>query len=123
MNEFSSRVSSGIFQVEEYCYRTMIGSRISHFPRKGDYVFQKITRGIAVRVSMLRMYDYYSPWAYSISMRLLIEGEPGYLSPEERGFNFAQLKSRHYRIEKIQGTPDVVDGDAVIGYHPVLGER
>jgi len=60
---------------------------------------------------------------YSIRIRLLSSTEEGYMSPAERGFDYCQLATRHWRIHNDDtGEVDRVDGDGVIGMYPILVE-
>lgn len=62
-----------------------------------------VTRGIEVRSSAIYMAEHPSTWTYSIRIRLLTPGEDGYVSPEQRGFETAQLHSRHWAITHTVG--------------------
>ena len=46
---------------------------------------------------------------------------PRYSPPSERGFETAQLRSRHWRIQR-RGETDAVHGDGVVGKFPLLRE-
>jgi len=79
-----------------------------------------VSKGIEVIAS-----SYFDPTtpemiSYSIQIRLLRNGEDGYLSPSERGFETCQLLSRHWRLVEEDGRADAVDGDGVIGLYPIL---
>eukprot|EP00511_Aplanochytrium_stocchinoi_P007287 CAMPEP_0204827756 /NCGR_PEP_ID=MMETSP1346-20131115/5218_1 /ASSEMBLY_ACC=CAM_ASM_000771 /TAXON_ID=215587 /ORGANISM="Aplanochytrium stocchinoi, Strain GSBS06" /LENGTH=151 /DNA_ID=CAMNT_0051956317 /DNA_START=263 /DNA_END=715 /DNA_ORIENTATION=- len=65
--------------------------------------------------------EHHFPWTYEISVRLLCPKEDGYMSPEERGFETAQLWRRHWVLEKHNGETDIVDDFAVIGKNPIIG--
>ena len=86
-----------------------------------------VTRGVEVVASAV-----YSPliaangmgFIYSFRIRLLTpEDGDEYVSPEDRGFETCQLGSRHWQIINDEtGQTDRVDGDGVLGMHPVLFE-
>eukprot|EP00559_Dactyliosolen_fragilissimus_P009482 CAMPEP_0184862268 /NCGR_PEP_ID=MMETSP0580-20130426/6752_1 /TAXON_ID=1118495 /ORGANISM="Dactyliosolen fragilissimus" /LENGTH=482 /DNA_ID=CAMNT_0027360043 /DNA_START=198 /DNA_END=1646 /DNA_ORIENTATION=+ len=83
-----------------------------------------VTRGVeVVASSVLAIEQMQSPFIYSIRIRLLVQGEQGYLPPSERGFDTCQLFSRHWRIRNHDDdSVDRVDGDGVIGMYPLLHE-
>ena len=86
-----------------------------------------VTRGVQVIASAL-----YVPQAndqfgfiYSIRIRLLRPNDSnavdGYLTPEERGFDTCQLRSRHWQICNTEtGETNDVHGQGVIGMYPIL---
>ena len=62
--------------------------------------------------------------SYSIRLRILTEGEEGYMTELERGYKSCQLMSRHWVILYGEtGEEDTVVGDGVIGLYPVLYEN
>merc|ERR1719416_228534 len=64
-----------------------------------------------------------SMWSYSIRIRLLVPGEEGYQTAEQRGFETAQLRERHWIIrDGTTGQVEHVRGEGVIGKYPLLSE-
>ena len=59
---------------------------------------------------------------YSIRIALLREGEEGALSAAERGFETAQLNTRHWIITRRDGEVEQVDGAGVVGRFPLFRE-
>ena len=88
----------------------------------GPLVSRRVTKGIEVIASGVWVPQMsHIGFIYSIRMRLLEEGQDGYLSPQERGFTSAQLVSRHWKIyHKANDRTDLVNGDGVIGMVPIL---
>eukprot|EP00586_Coscinodiscus_wailesii_P023090 CAMPEP_0172506386 /NCGR_PEP_ID=MMETSP1066-20121228/194636_1 /TAXON_ID=671091 /ORGANISM="Coscinodiscus wailesii, Strain CCMP2513" /LENGTH=421 /DNA_ID=CAMNT_0013283401 /DNA_START=325 /DNA_END=1590 /DNA_ORIENTATION=+ len=88
-------------------------------------VSRAVTRGIEVIASAV-----YVPqggtrigFIYSIRVRLMTPDDDDYVSPSDRGFETCQLVSRHWRITNDStGQIDRVDGQGVIGMHPILRE-
>lgn len=78
-----------------------------------DAVYERVTRGIRVRVDPYYLEDQSDPeeprhvWAYTVR----IENESG---------DTVQLRTRHWRITDSSGVTDEVDGDGVVGEQPVL---
>jgi uncharacterized protein affecting Mg2+/Co2+ transport len=90
----------------------------------GTLVSRRVTKGIEVVASAV--YVPQSPnigFIYSFRMRLLEDGQQGYVPPQERGFTSAQLQSRHWKIfNKANERTEFVNGDGVIGMYPILEE-
>lgn len=80
-----------------------------------------VTRGIQVIASSVPALEI-GYVAYSIRIKILLPGENGYMSAEERGFETCQLSTRHLRITDIHGGTSEVNGPGVIGRHPLLSE-
>ena len=59
---------------------------------------------------------------YSIRLKLLAPDEEGGLSAAERGFETAQLSTRHWRLVQASGEVESVDGPGVVGRFPLLRE-
>jgi uncharacterized protein affecting Mg2+/Co2+ transport len=81
----------------------------------------QVTRGIRVTASAV-----FAPergtYVYSIRLLLLSPGEEGYMSAEERGFETAQLNTRHWVLRQASDPPNEVHGAGVIGLFPLLRE-
>lgn len=80
-----------------------------------------VTRGIQVLASSVSALEI-GYFAYSIRIRILLPGENGYMTAEERGFETCQISTRHLRITDIYGETYEVNGPGVIGMHPLLSE-
>lgn len=59
---------------------------------------------------------------YSIRIRLLAPDEEGGLSVAARGFETAQLNTRHWRLHQADGGVEPVDGPGVVGRFPLFRE-
>jgi len=80
------------------------------------------TKGIQVIASSVTAFEI-GTVVYSLRIRLMTQGEEGYMPPTERGFETCQLQSRHWRITNTaRGEVDEVNGDGVIGRFPLLFE-
>lgn len=98
--------------------------QVSHFPCKGPNYAERITNGICVRVSMMRVFDYSAAWAYEISVRVIPQGEEGHVPVEVRGYDVAQLVSRSYDIPMAGDRANQrVWGEAVTGYYPAIRDK
>ena len=85
-------------------------------------VSRKVTKGIEVIAS-----SNFDPLvkdiiSYSIRIRLLANGDEGYMTSSERGFETCQLFSRHWVI-KDDDNEENVDGNGVVGFYPLLAEK
>ena len=136
--EGSGKLDIGLLWMEEFVNRLsrremapqsgILGSDyqydwLSLFPAKGSSpASRRVTKGIEVIASSVAAFEI-NTVVYSIRIRLLTQGEDGYLTPEERGFDTCQLKSRHWRLTNtIQDEVDEVNGDGVVGRFPMLFE-
>jgi len=124
MEEFVNRLSKR----EVAPQRGVLGSDhqydcLSLFPAQGSSsASRRVTKGIEVVASSVAAFEI-NAVVYSVRIRLLTQGEDGYLTPEERGFDTCQLKSRHWRLTNtIQDEVDEVNGDGVVGRFPLLFE-
>jgi len=126
-HEYGRRLRSGFFQSFPLLSDASILRVRSKFPQCPPFMSTAITRGIKITMSKTRRYDCHLPtpafWQYEIAIRLLSAGEPGYVSPEERGFDTAQLLSRYWVLEMVNGTTQVVDDFGVVGLYPLLRDR
>ena len=84
-------------------------------------VSHAFTRGIEIIAS-----SHYDPLrsdliSYSIRMRIVTDGEEGYMSESERGYTSCQLISRHWVIlDGNSNDEQTVNGEGVIGFYPLL---
>lgn len=64
---------------------------------------------------------------YSIRLRILDPAEPGGMRPEERGFETAQLRGRHWLLRSISGEEEHVRLSSTISisrvHHPAAHDR
>jgi Uncharacterized protein affecting Mg2+/Co2+ transport len=137
-NTHGGQKDAGLQWMEEYARRLSmkeIGVRkeklfsgspyewLSPFPSKSSPLCScKVTRGIEVVASSTTAAEI-DVVAYSIRIRLLEGGEPGYMEPEERGFHTCQLLSRHWTLTDFQNNQvDQVNGEGVVGRFPLLLE-
>jgi uncharacterized protein affecting Mg2+/Co2+ transport len=124
MEEYARRLSE-----KELCVRKeklFDGSPyewLSPFPSKTSPMCScKVTRGIEVVASSTTAAEI-DVVAYSIRIRQLERGEPGYMEPEERGFHTCQLLSRHWILTDFRNNHvDEVNGEGVVGRFPLLFE-
>jgi F-box protein 3 len=91
------------------------------FPQAGPKFSCATTHGIRVTASALFVPEI-GGYAYSIRLALLSPGEEGYLTPEQRGFETAQLRARHWILRAADGAEDHVHGEGVVGRYPLLRE-
>ena len=96
---------------------------LSTFAAGGARFTRALTRGFEVTAASV-----YAPEidggmsVYSIRIRLLTPGEDGYMSAAERGFETAQLCTRHWVITSADGEASRVDGPGVVGRFPLFRE-
>ena len=121
--EYASRLTSGMYAVnniipdiESHC--------IDKFPQSGELFTCAITKGIRVTASSIFMPTLHgNNFVYSIRIKLLKPGEDeGALTEDERGFQTAQLLSRHWEISDGRNPPSRTEGLAVVGKVPLLYE-
>jgi F-box protein 3 len=125
LDEWSRRVEAGVYTCEnidaDEHRRDFDTPGICLFPQAGPKQSVATTRGIRVTASAI-----YAPelgmFVYSIRLRLLSADEEGGLSPAERGFETAQLRSRHWILGQTSGPPETVNGAGVVGRYPLLFE-
>jgi len=85
------------------------------FPTCGEWVSKCVTRGVQVTGSCIYMPEHLQGWTYSISFRL-VENEA------ERGYKTCQLYRRQWQIKEDGGEPDIVNGEGVVGFFPILAD-
>jgi uncharacterized protein affecting Mg2+/Co2+ transport len=127
MEEFARRLQnsflgiSSSYQIEDVYNESHYG--LSCFPSdRSPLTSRRITKGIEVLASSLGALEI-GHVIYSIRLRILTEGEDGYLNANERGFETCQLLSRHWTFyDRNSGETQTVSGDGVIGLHPLLRE-
>eukprot|EP00927_Polykrikos_kofoidii_P086426 TRINITY_DN9682_c0_g1_i2.p1 TRINITY_DN9682_c0_g1~~TRINITY_DN9682_c0_g1_i2.p1 ORF type:complete len:567 (-),score=80.21 TRINITY_DN9682_c0_g1_i2:45-1670(-) len=83
------------------------------FPEAGAEVASCITRGVEVVASCIYMPEHNAGWTYSIRFRLVG-------TAEERGFESCQLQTREWIIQEDGHQPEIVRGEGVIGFFPIL---
>lgn len=125
MEEFARRLEQRHYEINPSLFNTTEDGTpfglLSLFPTvRSPLSSRKVTRGIEVVASSLAAVEILTV-TYSIRIRLLSQGEEGYLSPDQRGFETCQLKSRHWEFyNDSTNTVDRVSGDAVVGRYPLL---
>ncbi|CAE8587894.1 unnamed protein product, partial [Polarella glacialis] len=114
MEEYARRLESGIYSVRALRPESPATSRgICLYAAAGPDFSRCVMRGVEVTASCVYMPEHQAGWSYSISMRLVG-------TAAERGFKSCQLKSRKWAI-KVEGEPEeIVRGDGVIGFFPIL---
>ena len=126
-HEYGKKLESGFFQSFPLFSGNDVLRVRSKFPQSPPYMSTAITRGIKITMSKTRRYKAAQQvpafWQYEITIRLLSSGEPGYVSPKERGFDSAQLLSRYWELEMTDGTTQVVDDFGVVGLYPLIRDR
>eukprot|EP00316_Scyphosphaera_apsteinii_P004461 CAMPEP_0119342840 /NCGR_PEP_ID=MMETSP1333-20130426/105563_1 /TAXON_ID=418940 /ORGANISM="Scyphosphaera apsteinii, Strain RCC1455" /LENGTH=489 /DNA_ID=CAMNT_0007355135 /DNA_START=413 /DNA_END=1882 /DNA_ORIENTATION=+ len=118
LEELAARITNGMYVREEL---VPLYYGMALFPRNGPLHSVAVSRGIRVDASAV-----YAPESgrmiYSIRLTLLAAGEPEAMSVAERGFDTAQLHSRHWIITDLSGHEEHVRGDGVVGKYPLLRE-
>lgn len=96
---------------------------ISPFPTaRSSRASRCVTRGIEVIASAIPAHEI-DTVVYSIRIRMLKEGEEGYLTPQQRSFETCQLHTRHWKLINLDSNDiDRVNGEGVIGKFPILFE-
>lgn len=96
---------------------------ISSFPTaRSSRASRCVTRGIEVIASAIPAHEI-DTIVYSIRIRMLKEGEEGYLTPQQREFETCQLHTRHWKLVNLDSNDvDRVNGEGVIGKFPILFE-
>jgi uncharacterized protein affecting Mg2+/Co2+ transport len=136
MEDFAGKLAKeeiGIGKISPY--EGGLAQAILHYPTvqcqhqysSGDnplpIVSRTVTKGVEVIASshfdpLMKQYI-----SYSIRLRLLTNEDEEYMTPSERGFETCQLMSRHWvLLDGETGREDIVDGDGIIGFYPVLME-
>jgi len=108
-----------MYECEKLFSDEPISRGISLFARSGETRSVVVTRGIRVEASSVVAHEM-GRVIYSIRLALLSEGEEGGLSRQARGFETAQLRSRHWIITDLDGEQEHVRGDGVVGMYPIL---
>jgi len=123
VEELSSRLDAGTYRCEPIIPLETVARGVSLFPQNGPQHSVAVTNGIRVTASAVFSVEQRSPaMIYSIRIALLLPGEEGYLTRAERGFETAQLHSRHWIITDATGRQEHVRGDGVVGKYPLLKE-
>jgi hypothetical protein len=137
----NTRYDLGLLWIEEYARRLEnrhVQTSTTHLIRGDDGIpfgvlssfpsaqspsaSRKVTRGIEVVASSVGAVEIMTV-AYSIRIRILTEGEDGYMTPGERGFDTCQLQSRHWKFhDDMSDSVDQVSGEGVVGLYPLLRE-
>eukprot|EP00301_Raphidiophrys_heterophryoidea_P017943 c2935_g1_i1.p1 GENE.c2935_g1_i1~~c2935_g1_i1.p1 ORF type:complete len:489 (-),score=88.18 c2935_g1_i1:574-2007(-) len=92
------------------------------FARSGPRFRQCVTRGVLVTATSMWTPNMDTGFIYSITVRLLVPGDEGYQTREQRGFDTAQLRDRHWNIIDGPGQPKHVRGPGVVGKFPLIQE-
>jgi len=138
LETFADRVSDGTYVVSPLQPNDPDTTGLCLFPQKpvallpisgglgadssgGGAVTVAVTRGVEVTASVIYM-EMAEQWTYSIGLRVLVAGEPGYVPAAERGFETCQLSHRHWVIADSEGRVDHVRGAGVVGIFPLLRE-
>ncbi len=127
MEEYVNRLENRHLQVSEtHLIEMDDGAKfgvLSAFPSvHSPLTSRNVTRGIEVVASSVGASEL-GFVIYSIRIRMLTQGEDGYLTPQERGFDTCQLFSRHWIIHnRAENTSDQVNGEGVVGRYPLLRE-
>ena len=133
-SDIGDQIDIGLLWMEEYARRlenSLVRVRLnrnnveilSSFPSAlSPLASTRVTRGIEIVASSVG-----APEAgiltYSLSIRILTEGEDGYLTAEQRGFETCQLHTRHWKIhDSMEDSTDEVEGAGVVGRYPLLRE-
>jgi hypothetical protein len=119
--ELGARLAGGDYVAEELVPLDPASRGLSLFPRAPPKLSSATSRGIRIVASAL-----YCPelgmFTYSIRIALLGAGDPAHVPEAARGFRTAQLRSRRWIITQLDGTPEHVSGDGVVGRFPLLRE-
>jgi len=83
------------------------------FPVNGPRHVRCVTRGVEVTASCIYMPGHPQGWTYSITFGLVGD-------PSDWGFESCQLHTRTWEISSDGSEPQVVNGEAVIGFKPIL---
>ena len=89
-----------------------------------DCVSRRVTKGVEVIASSIFItQNFMDGFIYCLRIRILEEGEEGYLSAEQRGFDACRLRTRHWRIfDRATNNTQTVNGEGVVGMYPTLME-
>jgi len=121
LDELGRRLEGGVYLASPLEPPEPRSVGICLFPQAGEKHVSCVTRGIRVTASAL-----YAPematFAYSIRLALVAPGEEGHLPAAQRGFETAQLHTRHWVLRQADGGADQVHGKGVVGYFPLLRE-
>jgi len=121
LEELGRRLEGGVYLASPLEPPDPRSVGICLFPQAGEKHVSCVTRGIRVTASAL-----YAPematFAYSIRLALVAPGEEGHLPAAQRGFETAQLHTRHWVLRQADGGADQVHGKGVVGNFPLLRE-
>lgn len=121
LEELSLRVERGVYVAEPLVPLEPSTRGLSVFPQGGARRSHAVTRGFLVTAASI-----YSPEigmsVYSIRIKLLAPAEEGGMSAAERGFETAQLSTRHWVLTKSSGEQEFVNGPGVVGRFPLFRE-
>jgi len=124
MEEYARRLESAELNVRSVKFEDGVPRDvISPFPSgNSPLASRKVTRGVEVVASSVGAFEIMTV-VYSLRIRILTEGEEGYMTVAERGFDTCQLSTRHWKlVESNQGQVDNVHGEGVVGRYPLLRE-
>ena len=122
---WAERLTSGVYErsalLPEHAEMSM---GVSILPVRGPAVSRTVTRGIEViGRSIYAVEQGGTPlYVYSLRVRLLSPDEEGGLTAAQRGFETAQLNSRHLILSNADGSQEHVRGSGVVGNYPLLRE-
>jgi uncharacterized protein affecting Mg2+/Co2+ transport len=130
LDTYASRLEQGVYECGE-----LIPSQQAEFSDTRSILLypsiadstgrtsRAVTRGVEVVASGVDAAERQGMFIYSIRIRLVKQGEDGYMTPSERGFITCQLRSRHWIISQGRDDePEHVRGDGVVGMYPLLKE-
>eukprot|EP00812_Abedinium_dasypus_P010007 NODE_3654_length_759_cov_175.791193.p2 GENE.NODE_3654_length_759_cov_175.791193~~NODE_3654_length_759_cov_175.791193.p2 ORF type:complete len:208 (+),score=45.63 NODE_3654_length_759_cov_175.791193:3-626(+) len=114
--EYVRRLEEGIYGIltlrPELPFPT---AALSLFPIGGPEHHRSVHRGVEVTCSCVYMPEHSHGWTYSITLMLVAP-------KEERGFETCQLHSRAWEITADGCPMQLVRGEGLIGFYPILSD-